>query len=88
MVYMNTTVNKTPIGIFNDSFPPIIDGVTLTVENYVRWLPLMGMDPCVVTPWNPERVDCGCDVIRYFSLPIYYRHNDGLETSARYRKKA
>ena len=74
VVYMNTTVNKTPIGIFNDSFPPIIDGVTLTVENYVRWLPLMGMDPCVVTPWNPERVDCGCDVIRYFSLPIYSRH--------------
>ena len=25
-------------GLFNDSFPPVLDGVTLTVENYSRWL--------------------------------------------------
>ena len=25
-------------GIFNDSFPPILDGVTLTVQNYAHWL--------------------------------------------------
>ena len=25
-------------GLFNDSFPPILDGVTLTVENYGHWL--------------------------------------------------
>lgn len=61
------------IGIFNDSYPPILDGVTLTVENYVRWLGDMGMNPCVVTPWNPNRVDCGYDVLRYFSLPIFSR---------------
>lgn len=61
------------IGIFNDSYPPILDGVTLTVENYVRWLGAMGKNPCVVTPWNPLKVDCGYDVLRYFSLPIFSR---------------
>lgn len=61
-------------GIFNDSFPPIMDGVTLTVENYARYLALIGKTPCVVTPWNPEKVDCEYDVMRYFSLPITSRH--------------
>lgn len=61
-------------GIFNDSFPPILDGVTLTVENYANQLKLRGMDPCVVTPYNPTIVDCDYKVIKYFSLPIRSRH--------------
>lgn len=60
-------------GIFNDSFPPIIDGVTLTVLNYVDWLRAHGHDTCVVTPSNPETVDVPYKVIRYFSLPIASR---------------
>lgn len=60
-------------GIFNDSFPPIMDGVTLTVENYAYWLQKKGNSVCVVTPWNPERVEKPYDVIRYFSLPIHSR---------------
>lgn len=58
------------IGIFNDSFPPIIDGVTLTVENYVRYLLEKGENVKVVTPWNPQRETASCEVIRYFSVPI------------------
>lgn len=61
-------------GIFNDSFPPILDGVTLTVENYVYWLQQKGRIPCVVTPWNPEKNSYSFDVVRYFSLPIASRH--------------
>lgn len=61
-------------GIFNDSFPPIIDGVTLTVQNYAEWLARMGKKPCVVTPWNPSRYEAGYKVMRYFSLPILNRH--------------
>lgn len=61
-------------GIFNDSFPPIYDGVTLTVENYVRWIQSMGRTPCVVTPWNPESDEYSYDILRYFSLPIPSRH--------------
>lgn len=61
-------------GIFNDSFPPILDGVTLTVENYVKHLKDRGLEPCVVTPWNPVSVECDHKVLKYFSLPIYSRH--------------
>lgn len=60
-------------GIFNDSFPPILDGVTLTVENYVYWLRQAGMHPCVVTPWNPVSIECEYPVLKYFSLPIHSR---------------
>lgn len=67
---MHNSTSQTYTGIFNDSFPPILDGVTLTVMNYVHWLPQSGMRPCVVTPWNPRRAECGCEVMRYFSLPI------------------
>lgn len=74
MTSASTPTGKPFIGIFNDSFPPILDGVTLTVENYVKWLTRMGLNPCVVTPWNPLRVDCGYEVMRYFSLPIHSRH--------------
>ncbi|MDE7180061.1 MAG: glycosyltransferase [Muribaculaceae bacterium] len=60
-------------GIFNDSFPPILDGVTLTVENYVHWLKQMGHEPCVVTPWNPVSEPIDCEVMKFFSLPIQSR---------------
>ena len=40
-------------GLFNDSFPPVLDGVTLTVQNYVKKLVESGRKTCVVTPWNP-----------------------------------
>lgn len=62
------------IGVFNDSFPPILDGVTLTVENYARLFQKAGFDAKIVTPWNPEDVEFPCEVIRYFSLPIASRH--------------
>lgn len=65
--------NKDLYGIFNDSFPPIIDGVTLAVENYVHWLSDKGHTPCVVTPWNPEKGEYSYEVMRYFSLPIRSR---------------
>ena len=65
---------KNLYGIFNDSFPPIIDGVTLTVENYAHWLSENGKTPCIVTPWNPEEVKSPYHVLRYLSLPIQNRH--------------
>ncbi|MDE6370045.1 MAG: glycosyltransferase, partial [Duncaniella sp.] len=62
-------------GLFNDSFPPVLDGVTLTVENYCRWLINAGRRVCVVTPWNPVRPPHDdFHMHRYFSLPIYNRH--------------
>lgn len=67
------TEGKSYIGIFNDSFPPIIDGVTQTILNYVDWLRNHGQETCVVTPYNPEKTDVPYKVIRYFSLPIRSR---------------
>ncbi len=61
-------------GLFNDSFPPVLDGVTLTVQNYVKWLTEMGYHTCVVTPWNPVMpAQEGFDLYRYFSLSIASR---------------
>lgn len=58
------------IGLFNDSFPPILDGVALAVQNYAKWLSAHELHPLVVTPWNPEIVRTDYDVMRFFSLPI------------------
>lgn len=61
-------------GLFNDSFPPVLDGVTLTVQNYVRWLTTFGKRTCVVTPWNPVKPSHdGYALYRYFSLSIASR---------------
>lgn len=68
-------INDKVIGLFNDSFPPVLDGVTLTVENYVHWLTSMGYRSCVVTPWNPVLPPHeGFDLYRFFSLPIPSRN--------------
>ncbi len=64
---------KNLYGLFNDSFPPILDGVTLTVENYAHWLHERGHTPCVVTPWNPQSNEYEYSVMRFFSLPIANR---------------
>ena len=66
-------ISKGLYGLFNDSFPPIIDGVTLTVENYAHWLSEKGNTPVIVTPWNPVKVESGYNVMRYLSLPIKNR---------------
>lgn len=65
---------KNLYGLFNDSYPPIIDGVTLTVENYAKWLRAHGKTPCIVTPWNPEKIENENAVMRFLSLPIHNRH--------------
>ena len=72
--FFNHPEGKNLYGLFNDSFPPIIDGVTLTVENYAQWILKSGRTPCVVTPWNPEKTDVSYDVMRFLSLPIHNRH--------------
>lgn len=64
-------------GIFNDNFPPVLDGVAITAHNYAFWLHKKGYPACVVTPYAP-----GADgfikslpypVYRYPSVPIPLR---------------
>ncbi len=65
------------IGIFNDNYPPIMDGVALTAQNYAQWLTNKGNEVCVVTPYAPlsSKFDNSAPypVLRYASLPIPMR---------------
>jgi glycosyltransferase involved in cell wall biosynthesis len=73
---MKTIYSQSPksIGIFNDSFPPIMDGVSLTVENYAYWLEKKNQAVCVITPKSPEYTDHeSYPIFRYNSLPILGR---------------
>lgn len=62
------------IGLFNDCFPPIMDGVSVTTSNYAYWLHRKRGDVCVVTPQAPAATDNeGYPVYRYLSMPLPMR---------------
>ncbi len=65
-------------GIFNDNFPPILDGVALTAQNYAYWLHEKGHEVSVITPYAPgaEAVlkEVQYPVYRFPSVPIPFRH--------------
>lgn len=62
------------IGLFNDCFPPIMDGVSLTTQNYAYWLNKKAGNICVVTPKSPDAVDEEeYPIYRYSSVPIPMR---------------
>lgn len=62
------------IGIFNDCYPPILDGVALTAKNYAYWLHKKGQEVCVVTPDAPGMPDEeGYPILHYQSVPIPMR---------------
>ena len=64
-------------GIFNDNFPPILDGVGMTAQNYAYWLHEKGHEVAVVTPYAPhsrEVIDAApYPIYRYPSIPIPFR---------------
>ncbi len=66
------------IGIFNDNFPPILDGVALTAQNYAYWLHEKGYDVRVITPYAPKAKKvinaAPYPINRYISIPIPFRH--------------
>jgi 1,2-diacylglycerol 3-alpha-glucosyltransferase len=62
------------IGLFNDSFPPIMDGVSLTTQNYAYWLQKKNQPVCVVTTKTPDFIDNEpYPIYRYSSIPIINR---------------
>lgn len=63
------------IGLFNDSYPPIMDGVALTVQNYAHWLHTKRQPVCVVTVKMPEASGeaPAYPVYRYASAPLPMR---------------
>ncbi len=61
-------------GLFSDSFPPIMDGVAITVKNYAFWLNKINNPSYVITPEFPGYADIDeFPVLRYFSAPILLR---------------
>lgn len=64
----------TGIGLFNECFPPIMDGVSVTVKNYAYWLNKNVAPTIVVTPKFPGYTDHeDFTVFRYFSAPLPMR---------------
>jgi len=78
-------------GLFNDSYLPIMDGVTITVKNYALWLNKLLGPTDVVTPHIPNYKDEeSFPVIRFLSIPTIVRppYRIGLpdlDPSLRYR---
>ena len=61
-------------GIFSDSYPPIMDGVAITVRNYGYWLNKSNSRPYIITPEYPGFSDTDeFPVLRYRSVPILMR---------------
>lgn len=63
-------MNKHTIGLLNDSFPPIVDGVANVVVNYGKIIEQNHGHSIVVTPDVPDADDTGYDfpIIRYPSI--------------------
>lgn len=62
-------------GIFNDCFPPVMDGVSVATRNYAYWLHQKGEQVCVVTPSVDEYEDREpFPVLRYCSIPLIFRN--------------
>jgi glycosyltransferase involved in cell wall biosynthesis len=62
------------IGLFNDSYLPILDGVVLTVQNYAHCLHKKQQQVCIITAKSPNYVDkTPYPVFRYTSLPVLMR---------------
>ncbi len=60
------------VGLFNDSYVPIIDGVTIVVQNYAYWLNRLLGPTCVVAPSVPFHCDEEAfPVIRFLSIPTF-----------------
>ncbi len=63
------------IGQFNESFPPILDGVANVVKNYAYWMNKKHGSCCVITPKYPDAVDdYEYPVYRYSSVKVPTRH--------------
>lgn len=63
------------IGLFNESFPPVMDGVAVCVENYAHWMQEKVGGVSVITPRNPgaDYSDKAYEVLDYLSVPVPFR---------------
>ncbi|MGI5849952.1 MAG: glycosyltransferase [Christensenellales bacterium] len=59
------------VGQFNESFPPIVDGVANVVKNYAYWINKKYGKCCVITPKHPDAIDdYEYHVLRFSSIKV------------------
>lgn len=62
---------KMTVGLFNESFPPVVDGVANVVKNYAYWINKNRCRSIVVTPKYPKAADdYSFEVNRYVSMTV------------------
>ncbi len=62
------------IGLFNESFPPVMDGVAVCVQNYAYWLQKHVGKVCVIKPMSyGYKYDEDYEVLEYLSVPVPFR---------------
>ncbi len=63
------------IGLFNESFPPVMDGVAICLQNYAYWMQKKVGGVTVVTPNVPgaDYSQYEYEVLDYFSVPVPFR---------------
>ena len=64
------------VGLFNESFPPVMDGVAVCVQNYAYWLQKKVGGVSVVTPGKlgADYKQYPYEVLDYLSVPVPFRH--------------
>lgn len=64
------------VGLFCDAFPPVMDGVSVCMENYARLMQEKVGGVAVVTPHVPgaDYKSLPYKVLDYFSIPVPMRH--------------
>ena len=70
------TPEQANVGLFCDVFPPVMDGVSVCMQNYAYWMQKKVGGVCVVTPSVPDADYSKLDykVFGYFSFPVPMRH--------------
>ena len=66
------TPEQANVGLFCDVFPPVMDGVSVCMQNYAYWMQKKVGGVCVITPNVPEADYSKLDykVFDYFSVPV------------------
>ena len=67
--------NEANIGLFNDCFPPVMDGVSVCVQNYAYWLQKKVGGVQVITPNVPgtDYSEYDYKVVDFLSVPVPFR---------------
>ena len=65
-------LERANVGLFCDVFPPVMDGVSVCMENYAYWMQKKVGGVCVITPNVPDADYSKHDykVYDYFSIPV------------------